>query len=179
MQAVRDAAQAAVRWAADGRVGILVSQPATDAVDWALTGFGITVGQGTAVELPVAVARWLLADRVARLVAAGDDLSDFDGLLVMGDGSFARDDKAPGHLDERAVPFDDAVVSALADGNAGFLAGLDLGLAAELGATGAPAWQAVAAQTDEVLTSELDLASAPYGVMYAVARWTVRWADRA
>ncbi len=40
------------------------------------------------------------------------------GCCVLGDGSARRGEKAPGYLDERAFPFDDAVAKALADGDA-------------------------------------------------------------
>ena len=41
---------------------------------------------------------------------------DFDALLVMGDGSASRTEKAPRHLDDRAVPFDDHVLAAIGRG---------------------------------------------------------------
>ncbi len=72
------------------------------------------------------------------------DLTEPTALLVMGDGSARRSVKGPGYLDERAQPFDDAVVDALANAAPEQLATLDLALAAELLVAGAPAWVAAA-----------------------------------
>ncbi len=65
-------------------------------------------------------------------------------MLVMGDGSARRSPFAPGHLDERAVPFDAQVERAVRDGDLDALAALDPALARELMATGRPAWQVLA-----------------------------------
>jgi hypothetical protein len=43
----------------------------------------------------------------------------------MGDGSARRSEKAPGHLDPAAAPFDAAVAAALAAGDTTALAALD------------------------------------------------------
>ena len=90
-------------------------------------------------------------------------------MLVMGDGSARRTVSAPGHLDERAVPFDDAVERAVRDGD---LAALDPGLAHELMVTGRPAWQALAgAWGPEKPATEVLYADGPFGVAYLVARF--------
>ena len=100
------------------------------------------------------------------------NLSASTALLVMGDGSARRSLKGPGYLDDRAEPFDDSVVKALADGAAQSLADLDLELADVLLAAGAPAWVAAAKLLrtgrwrGDVLYTD-----APYGVMYTVATW--------
>jgi hypothetical protein len=95
------------------------------------------------------------------------------GLLVMGDGSARRTEKAPGWLDERAGGFDAAVSAALASGDPTRLQ-TDLALAAELLAAGAPAWAAagglLAGQSWSAAVSYDD---APYGVGYFVARWSL------
>ena len=91
-------------------------------------------------------------------------------LLAMGDGTARRSVSAPGYLDERAAPFDDAVERAVRDGDLAALASLDLDLATELLAVGRPAWQALAGamhgshQKTEILYSD-----APLGVAYLVA----------
>lgn len=95
-------------------------------------------------------------------------------LLVLGNGSATRTEKAPGHLDERAAAFDAALGAALAAADGAALADLDLGLAAALWAeagplqalgevlrTGAPGWRA-----------EVTYDDAPYGVQYWVVRLT-------
>lgn len=100
--------------------------------------------------------------------------ADVTGLLVLGNGSATRTEKAPGHLDERSAAFDAALGAALAAADGGALADLDLGLAAALWAeaaplralggalrAGAPAWRA-----------EVTYDDAPYGVQYWVVRLT-------
>ena len=90
----------------------------------------------------------------------------------MGDGSARRSLKGPGYFDDRAEPFDATVVKALAEGSPQSLAALDLELAHELLAAGAPAWKAVANLLgDSTWHAEVLYADAPYGVMYTVASW--------
>jgi hypothetical protein len=91
-------------------------------------------------------------------------------LLAVGDGTARRSQSAPGYLDERAAPFDAAVERAVRDGDLPALAALDLALAADLLATGRPAWQALAgALPAGGLKSEVLYAAAPFGVAYLVA----------
>jgi hypothetical protein len=102
----------------------------------------------------------------ASLAAAGNEAV----MLVMGDGSARRSVSAPGHLDERAVPFDDAVERAVRDGDLAALARLDPGLAHDLMVTGRPAWQILAgAWGPEKPAAEVLYADAPFGVAYLVA----------
>jgi hypothetical protein len=98
------------------------------------------------------------------------------GLLLLGDGSARRGPKAPGYVDERAFGWDDAVAAALADGDAATLAGLDVRLAEELMAHGAPVFRLLgavglrcgpAAAARTALTYRGD----PYGVTYYTALW--------
>ncbi|MBA9006940.1 hypothetical protein [Thermomonospora cellulosilytica] len=94
------------------------------------------------------------------------------GMLVMGDGSACRSEKAPGYLDERAEPYDAGVARALGRADAAALAALDPGLSAELGAAGRAAWQFLAgAAGDAAYDAELLAHQAPYGVGYFVAGW--------
>ena len=107
-----------------------------------------------------------------RCVELGNKLAAFApraALLVMGDGSARRSPIAPGHLDERAAPFDAQVELAIRDGNLDALAGLDPALARELMATGRPAWQVLAGAVGagNPLT-EILYADAPFGVSYLV-----------
>jgi hypothetical protein len=120
----------------------------------------------------VAVDPTLTADDCAAL---GRDLAaseDRVALLVMGDGSARRDVKAPGHLDERAQPYDDALTAALARADADALLALDPALAADLLVEGRAPWQVLAgAAAGAPFTGDLLYAAAPYGVGYVVATW--------
>lgn len=105
--------------------------------------------------------------------AAGDP----DGrvaLLVLGDGSARRGEKAPGHLDGRAVAFDDEVGRALAEGDAAALTRVDPLLADQLLARGRASFAVLGAivsrQAVQPRASVL-YRDAPYGVMYTVALW--------
>ncbi|MDP3967392.1 MAG: hypothetical protein Q8Q02_03865 [Nocardioides sp.] len=102
-------------------------------------------------------------------------LGEAGALLVAGDGSARRGEKAPGHLDERAAPYDAVVEEALREGDAVTLASLDLDLGAELLAAGAPVLRAlgdaVLASGRAVQTADLAYADDPFGVRYWVARW--------
>ncbi|MDQ1106695.1 hypothetical protein QE364_002765 [Nocardioides zeae] len=100
--------------------------------------------------------------------------ADLAGLLVLGNGSATRTEKAPGHLDERAEAFDVALGAALAAGDGATLAAVDADLGRALWAEvdalrtlggllrdGGGAWQV-----------EVTYDDAPYGVQYWVARLT-------
>ena len=102
-------------------------------------------------------------------------------LLAVGDGSARRSTSAPGYLDERAAPFDQAVEHAVRDGDLPAIAALSPALAAELLAGGRPAWQAMSgamsaasqpadhsAAVDRPQT-EILYSDAPLGVAYLVA----------
>lgn len=105
-------------------------------------------------------------------VGLGTSLADGTsrtGLLVVGDGTARRHPKAPGHLDERAAPFDASVERALRDGDMSALAELDPRLARELMATGRAAWQVLAGAFAAPPAGEILYADAPFGVCYLVA----------
>ncbi|MCU1688668.1 MAG: hypothetical protein JWN61_2451 [Pseudonocardiales bacterium] len=150
---------------------------------------------GGSLELPLSltVGAWLL-ERVAgprsgalglevgpdyrRSRAAADVIGVVEasrvGLIVLGDGSARRTEQAPGYVDARAVPFDEAVEAALGAGDADALADLDLGLGAELLCAGAPAWAAAGdLLAGPSWTAALRWSGAPYGVGYAVADWVL------
>ncbi len=94
-------------------------------------------------------------------------------LLVMGDGSARRSVKAPGYLDERAASFDEAVLAALADGDAAALERLDAALGADLLAAGVPAWKVAGGLVEgQAYDAQLLAADDPFGVLYPVALWT-------
>ena len=91
-------------------------------------------------------------------------------LLVVGDGSTRRGPAAPGYVDERAVPFDDAVQRAVRAGDMAALAGLDPDLARDLMATGRAAWQVLAgAFAGARPAADVSYADDPFGVAYLVA----------
>ncbi len=89
--------------------------------------------------------------------------------LVVGNGSARRGEKAPGHLDERAAGFDDALRADLT-GAPDRLAGLDRDLARELWAdVDSLVWLGTQPRLDLV---QVDYDDDPYGVQYWVVRWT-------
>lgn len=148
---------------------------------------------GGALELPLSltIGAWLLSRTAGprsgalglevgpdyrRSRAAADVIGVVEdarvGLVVLGDGSARRSESAPGYLDERAAPFDEAVEAALASGDADALADLDLDLAGQLLCAGAPAWAAAGdLLAGPGWTASLRYVGAPYGVGYAVADW--------
>ena len=112
-----------------------------------------------------------------RCTELGDKLSASAAraaLLVMGDGSARRSPAAPGHLDERAAPFDAQVERAIRDGDLAALIAVDAALARDLMATGRPAWQVLAGAmgTGQPITEVL-YADDPFGVAYLVAGFEV------
>jgi hypothetical protein len=141
-----------------------------DATPWGAPG----VAAPAALPLALAVGSTLLGERhhTRYGVAAGGlpELGDV-GLLVVGDGSARRTEKAPGHLDERAASFDGRVAAALAAGSPALLGALDASLAGALLVGGMPVWQAVS-QLSGSWQGVLHLADAPYGVGYFAASWT-------
>ncbi len=185
-----------VRWLADGPGEIVVVAPAPltgpAAGTWDWSGFGVAArgpGGGPALPAALAVGAWLLAevapDRPATLVgvserdapehcaALGARLArDQVRLLVVGDGSARRTEKAPGHLDARAAGFDADVERALDAADPAALLALDPVLARELMAAGRPAWQVLAGAAAGDWAGAVRLADAPYGVGYLVARWS-------
>lgn len=95
-------------------------------------------------------------------------------LVVMGDGSARRGDTAPGYVDERAFPFDEATAGALSRGDLAALMGMDAVLAEELmvGCRAAFAVMATALhQEDATPTAMVTFQDDPWGVMYFVATW--------
>jgi hypothetical protein len=154
-------------------------------VDWHGFAPGLVVADKPPMPLSLQVGAWLLSGRPLTsdpiyaaigpdggAVTPWPDLPDAIGVLVMGDGSARRSLKGPGYLDDRAEPFDAAVVKALSSGSSQVLADLDLKLAHELLVAGAPTWKAVAALLGESQwNADVLYADAPYGVMYTVATW--------
>jgi hypothetical protein len=122
-----------------------------------------------------ASARWLTtsgADARAlgeRLAAVGISV----GLILVADGAACHGPRAPRAQDERAERYDERVCAALASGQPGRLAEIDVKLGDELGASGSQVWPALAAAAAEAggWIGEVLWAGAPYGVGWAVASW--------
>jgi hypothetical protein len=167
-------------------------------VDWRRpvdedAGFG-----GEALPLSLTIGYWLLerhglaAEASYRSVAfdagtdacldLGREIAGSAGrvaLLVLGDGSACRTEKAPGYLDERAEPYDQAVARALAEADVPALTGLDPAVSREVQAAGRASWQVLAgaaaspAAGRAVHKAALLADEAPYGVGYFVAAWSL------
>jgi hypothetical protein len=157
-----------------------------------------TAGSGAPVDrrfpLPLLIAGWLAGRTGApvrvrgelvapdappngcaalgRALATEDGGGDVWGLLVVGDGAATHSEKAPGHLDERAGPFDAAAATALRDADPAALAALDPDLATALSASGRAPWQVLAGAVTGQWRGELLHSSIPFGVAYHVAVWT-------
>jgi hypothetical protein len=136
-----------------------------EAVAWlgADAGFGV---HGSPQGLRIARS---LADHAG--VRVDLDPEHPPGMLVIGNGSAARAEKAPGHLDERAGSFDDALRRALTVPDPQLLAAIDRPLAKELWAdVDSLVWLGA-----ELLTTEhraiVDYDDDPFGVQYWVIRW--------
>ncbi|ETK35863.1 hypothetical protein [Microbispora sp. ATCC PTA-5024] len=95
-------------------------------------------------------------------------------MLVMGDGSARLTEKSPGYVHPHAAPYDAMLAAALGEAAADRLAALDPAEAAELWVAGRAAFQVLAAAAHDAppVAGELLFHDAPYGVGYAVARWT-------
>ena len=159
------------------RFGTTGAHPARPGLPTSL-GVGRRLLQEAGWDGPVELvaARWH-ADPgpVAALAERLGDRPDGTVLLVLGDGSARRGEKAPGFLDERAFGFDDAVAAALAGGDATALRDLDAGLAEELMVLGSTALRllgSVAAGGGSAPVAAMTYRDDPFGVSYFVATWT-------
>jgi len=158
----------------------------------------ITLGRGApasraVLPLSLTVGGWLLhragwagpvaalelsADLPARqsaaLGAAVAARAERVGLLVMGDGTACRSERAPGYLVVGAEEYDDALAEALVTVDLAGLAALDQREAERFMVSGRVPWQCAASAattTGRPLSGELLAAQAPYGVGYLVAVW--------
>ena len=112
------------------------------------------------------VAEHLLAER------SRPAETDETAYLVVANGSACRSEKAPGHLDDRAAGFDDAVEKALRAPDPEALRGLDDGLGRELWAGNVPGLRALGDLLAGAGEPVVDYADDPFGVQYWVMRWT-------
>jgi hypothetical protein len=166
--------------------------PVTGSWDW--RGFGVPVPRTPPpARLPhaLAVGAWLLdvyADsHPARFHAVTAAMSPADcadlgrelvggerrvGLLVCGDGTACRTEKAPGFFDPAAETWDDAALTALGAADSAGLLGLDAALGQRLLAAGRAPWQVLAgAAASAEFETTIDWAGAPYGVLYVAGTW--------
>ena len=131
------------------------------------------VARGVTEPAGARVGRHLLAGFGGRVEVVGAPLPSADsGLLVVANGSAVRDEKAPGHLDERSFAFDAVIEAALRSGDATALRDLDAEVGVSLWAHDVPALQALGAAVRGPVRSTLTYAGDPYGVQYWVVRWT-------
>lgn len=199
---LREACLAALRSATGSgtdRVVVIGGADATSAWDAALEpevrSYGTTGARHDVPALPLSlgVARRLLEEAGWRgpveLQSIGWDASSDEvdavadklgsreeriTLLVLGEGSTRRGDKAPGYLDERAFPFDDSLGAALETGDTAALHALDPGLAAELMVSGRAALAVLASavhREGRTPRARMLYRNDPFGVMYFVAAW--------
>jgi hypothetical protein len=103
----------------------------------------------------------------AYLLAATDRDGDGPSVLVVGNGSAMRTEKAPGHFDERAEGFDAALGASLRAGRPE----VDPVLARELWAS-VDAILELAELGVELGEAQVDYDDAPYGVQYWVMRFS-------
>lgn len=139
------------------------------------TGGPVTVGAGPVPRVAQSVSSGLGADGCAAVGGALAHRAARVGLLVMGDGSACRSEKAPGYADPRAEAFDASVTSALRAGTPEALLALDIDLAGALLAAGRAPWQVLAGAalaTGSPWIGGVTYDAAPYGVQYTVATWT-------
>jgi hypothetical protein len=192
----------AARSMVDGADEVVVVGSADDARDWpASTGFdlhrfgttdpplphpGLPLSLGVGVRLlrgsgwkgdisTVAVGRRASDEELEQLAGSLTGRERATAVLLLGDGSARRGERAPGYLDERAFAFDDTVAKALADGDAAALAHLDTELAADLMVHGAAAFRLLgrlALQQEGPPHAALTYRADPFGVSYFVATWT-------
>lgn len=104
-------------------------------------------------------------------LAGGAPSSDGPSYLVVANGSARRSESAPGYLDDRAVPFDDAVEKAVRGPDPDVLARLDVDVAQELLVGNAVGLVRLGHLLRGARTVGVDHADDPYGVAYWVARW--------
>jgi hypothetical protein len=191
--AIRRAVPKAVRPVLVGAGPTAAEYPSTSRGTFAGFGLPLEVPLGSddpgPVELPptLTVGAWLLRDALGagsgavahavppegRLLTGLPDKPT--SLIVVGDGSARRTEKAPGYLDERAAAFDAAVADIFRQGDGSALNQdrLERYGASDLLVSGLPAWHSVhSLVANNRWEARLLYAAAPYGVGYFVAVWT-------
>lgn len=116
------------------------------------------------------------AAAAARAILDEVDPQGSVGLLVVGDGTATRAEKAPGHVVAGASELDDRIADLLGSADLDGLAALPRSADAAFLLDGRAVWQAAAelvARTGRVTDSRLLAYDAPHHVGYFVATWTV------
>ena len=93
-------------------------------------------------------------------------------LLVAGNGTACRGEKAPGHLDPRAAEFDTGLGRALVGRDREALAALDEALATELWCHDVAAFHQLAGVLPAGPPAEVRYDADPFGVQYWVLAWS-------
>ena len=156
---VREACNNAVRWlAARHPAGLAIAHCERSAV---------SAGRGIAKTPGERIGQSLVAAADSQIVDRGTTR----GLLVIGNGSATRTEKAPGFLDERARDFDARLVAALSDGDPSALLDIDDALAEELWCHDLPAFRALADHCSPTVVATTYYVGDPYGVQYWVGSW--------
>jgi len=91
-------------------------------------------------------------------------------VVVVGDGSATRTEKAPGYVQPDAASFDEAMARAINEADTPAILDVDQEQADRLWCRGIPAWQVVANAVGQ-MQGTLIMESAPFGVNYLVASW--------
>jgi hypothetical protein len=167
-----------------------------DGMGFDVRRFGTTTARPDAAEslpLSLAIGRMLLDDcgwtGPTDLVGVGWDADEAElrdvadrvgaggsagAVLLLGDGSTRRGEKAPGYLDPRAFAYDDVIGDALAAGDAAALRALDPVLGRDLMVGGRSVFRLLGLVAgDKPVKAALDYRDDPFGVSYFVARWSI------
>jgi len=188
VEQLRAACQAAVAGllAAEPTVVALIGGIAADELDRPAGPVSLRVGRQLLAEAGCAIPVRPAPIRVdtpaeqclatgRRLAAEAAESGARLGLLVLADGSARRGLKAPGYLDPRAAPFDQAIERALVTGDPAGLTALDANLAAELLVAGRAAWQVLAGAVEgRRFQARTHYLGDPFGVWYPVVHWAER-----
>ncbi len=97
-------------------------------------------------------------------------------IVVVGDGSATRTEKAPGYIQPDAVAFDESLIATIEGADPQALLNIDQITANRLWCRGLPAWQVIANACVNItpgFQGTLVLQSSPFGVNYFVASWRV------
>jgi hypothetical protein len=164
VSALRRAALAATAWLledAPDRVDVLASPQRPD-----------NVARGVPEPAGWRVGRALLGEGHDVRTLAPDQPPSAEALLVVGNGSATRSEKAPGHLDEAGFVFDEEIGAALRAGDPRMLIGLDAPLGERVWCFDVPVFAALGHAVRGAVAVTVDHDDDPFGVQYWVVRWT-------
>jgi hypothetical protein len=160
-------AVAELRAACRGAVGDLVASTPSRVVVVTASCRPQDVARGLTAPPGRAVADHLLAEAGhTGEVVVGDTARPGDALLLVANGSACRSERAPGHLDQRAAGFDEALARTIREGAP---PPQDQALAEELWCFDLGVFRELHAQVSG--TPDVRYADDPYGVAYWVATW--------